>query len=249
VDAEALEKNALAFAKSYIPSYVAPLADYEQFDGLPFAGGNLAQTSFSFLKSSTSLGDCALLGDHLLSTLFVAPPDRDASRELVCISPLEEPPTDGPSFRVIGEEEDYASKLLKRFPVASGTLKSELDRSRADNETLSAEAEELKGRVAELSGLQSRIDAFEADPLSAILDAVRNLDRKIDSLPSRMEVSRPPTATVHFAGPRRSPVSPGNSREPEPVYEYNWFVIGLLAILVIFLVTLAYLAIKAWLPW
>lgn len=242
VDADALETNALEFLVSYLPKYVRPLSEFEQFEALPFAGGKLARTSFAFLSSSTSLGDCAVLGDHILSTLFVTAPPAGASRELICISPLDQPPADGPSFRVIADDEDYSSQLLKKFPAATDQLRAELERSETEKQQISAEAAQLKERLDELSGMEVRIKEFEADPLSTVLSAVRDLDRKMSSLSGRVESPRP-AAPVRS----RSPVSTRDTPAAEPEYEYNWFFIGFLASLVVLLLVLAYFAITTWL--
>lgn len=254
VDPESLESNAVAFLRDFVPKYVEPLRAYEHFGGSPFARGKLSRTKYSFLRSATSLGESAPLGDHVLSSLFLDS-STNASRELICVS-ASDPVAGGPAFEILDANEDYAGRLLKSFPSVTEKMQAELNGLSAENRQLSEETEHLKGEVSELLGLRGRIEAFEADPLSSVLAAIQSVDRKIDALAARVDGGRPNPVAVS----RQNVSSPASSaalqrprtpikhpdRVPEEHFEYNWFLIGALILGLTIVMLALVLALKTW---
>lgn len=244
VDPEALESNAVAFLRDFVPKYVEPLQAYDHFGGLPFARGKLSRTRYFFLRSTSSLGETAALGDHVLNSLFLDNPSDAVSRELICVS-ASDPMAGGPDFEMIDANEDYAAKLVKSFPTVTEKMQAELNGLSAENRQLAEEVEHLKSEISETSSMRDRIEAFEANPLSSVLTAIQALDRKIDAFAARADGARASMAPIRPQSGSRTPIR-HPERAPQEEYEYNWALIGALIFVVLVVMVAMYLALKRW---
>jgi hypothetical protein len=239
VDPDSLETSARDFLSTkFVGAYVAPLNDYPGFGGLTFGRGKLPDTKLSYLNTADAPGDCSALADHVAGVLFGTKESSSSSREVICVSALDQPARDRTVFEKIGQDEDQLGEFIRVLPSATRELVEA--RKQAENQvaTLKSENEALRARMSDYGEMMERLGRFEEDPLSLVLDEIRALGRRIDSLPSRTEYVRPPTpSSMHF-GPRRGPVTPVPQRhleEPE-ADQAGWIFLGILGLLVVFVV-------------
>jgi regulator of replication initiation timing len=253
VDPDALESHARDFlSKKFMGAYVAPLDDYPGFAGLKFGRGKLPETKLAYLKTADSPGDCPALGDHVAGMLFLNAANSGGSRELICVSSLEQPTRDHTIFEKIAGDEDQLSTFLKELPKATKQLVEDRKQAEQQAVALKTENETLRRELSDYGDMKERFRGFEENPLGVVLDEIRNLERKIDSMPSRTEYVRPPASSgMHFPPVRRNPVTTTTQRRSEesPADEYGWLFLGVLGLIFFLVIVIIFLGIQRFGPW
>lgn len=232
-NADSIDGAAQKFLQEYVPQYVLPLAELPDFPGLQFTAGRLAATCLTHVRTEQSVGESAEVGDRVLAALFTAPQLKSASRELIWVSPKPLSGKETGQFQVASAADDPLSRVLRELPAITKALTSEV-------RSLSNELEHARARTAEFNEVQARLRSLEGDPIHAVLDAVRDVGRKIDALalrpPTPAHVGTGRIATAPNPKIISRPSSPVQSEEDS--YHIDWITLGVYGILIVLVVVL-----------
>jgi hypothetical protein len=233
VDADALETSAQDFlSNKFLGAYVAPLDDYPGFAGLKFGRTKLAETKLSYLKTASEPGDCPALGDYVAALLFGAAANTHGSRELIYVSLHEPPSADRAIFHEVDEDEDSLANFIRAWPEVTKELVESRKHAEQRLVALETEVDGLRSELSDYGEMKERFRKFETDPLSAVLDEVRSLGRKIDTMSSRAEYVRQPIPSgIHLGPVRRNPVARQRPVEEPTHGDDGWIFLGLLGLL------------------